>query len=394
MLGSSRCNVPRSPAWIGGNRISELAVGRHRSSRRWAHYHCCQPHGCGFPIAERRIGCGEREALGNACSMTVRECARKGCRRRSVFGSPRTRFVSNSGGFLETRSAPATPWTTITIAHGHLATDNVYRSHPRSTTILGGVARDCTAQNARGSTRDLSVHADEQPLSLRCRLRALTCAIVQVFPHRYSTFPFRELEPNGTLVDRLRVAHYTTSSLRHMTPENTPTIFLSCITREFGRYRIAIARQLERSSLGVVFQERFPYDQADVVTKLYKKVAACDVVAHFVGRGAGAPAAKQAVDEFLRLPPVENQQFLAKVAKLHLTKTDLYELTYTQWEAVLALCLGKDFIPLQPSLDIIDGHPEGETPFQETDLDRQSQRRHSPSRLNSKVRKKPKLFGS
>lgn len=182
-----------------------------------------------------------------------------------------------------------------------------------------------------------------------------------------------------------------------MNLSGVPIIFLSCVTKEFGRYRPLVATRLKRCSIGCVFQEEFEYTECDTITKLCDYLIHCDVVVHLVGRGAGFPAESKAVDEFLNFlqhdpqAPMRRQEFLRTAARFEVDEQRMRELTYTQWEALLALCFDKHFIPLKPSGVISDGHPK-EPPFQETESDRSRQDRHLEW-LKYVARKFPDEFG-
>jgi hypothetical protein len=178
-----------------------------------------------------------------------------------------------------------------------------------------------------------------------------------------------------------------------MTPDESLVVFISCVTNEFGRYRSVIRDCLKRVSLGVVIQEDFEYAQVDVITKLYRKISKCEVVIHFVGQGAGTKAADAAVKEFLDSFPGGREAFLALAEQRHLSVEQLYNLTYTQWEALIALCFpDKHFMPIRPACAIPDGHPDEKEPFLASAFDKQSQVQHMEW-LEQQVRKKPQVFG-
>ncbi len=172
-------------------------------------------------------------------------------------------------------------------------------------------------------------------------------------------------------------------------------LFLSTVTDELGRYRTALADRFEQVSVKVVYQEEFEYADTDLVEKLYQVIVPCDVVIHFVGQGAGAKANPKAVEDFLKRCEKRRQtggrdfQTFAQ-QELGLSRAELDRLSYTQWEAVIALFLEKHFMPVQAMGPVNDGHPDGKPPFQPTDADRTAQERHL-AWLTRTVRRYPQI---
>ena len=76
-------------------------------------------------------------------SITVRVCTRKGVAAGAPSSeAPELALSANPRGFLEARSAPATPWSTSTIEHGHFVkkheiSEYLIRVTCRSNTIHG-----------------------------------------------------------------------------------------------------------------------------------------------------------------------------------------------------------------------------------------------------------------
>jgi len=166
-------------------------------------------------------------------------------------------------------------------------------------------------------------------------------------------------------------------------------LFLSTVTAELGRYRAELAQRFERVSVNTVYQEEFEYADTDLVEKLYTLIGPCDVVIHFVGAGSGAKANPKAVEDFLARCGHRGQDFLGYWKKEHGLERGFFDgLSYTQWEAVIALFLGKHFMPVQPNGPVTDGHPADKKPFAPTAEDKASQERHL-SWLTGKVRRYP-----
>lgn len=154
-------------------------------------------------------------------------------------------------------------------------------------------------------------------------------------------------------------------------------IFISTVTAESGAYRARLAERFKVVSIASVFQEEFEYSDADLIEKLYQLIQPCNVLIHFVGSGAGATANPAAVRDFLEKSEERGEDFPGFWKQHYNLGPAFFEtLSYTQWEAVIAIFLGKKFMPLMPETPASDGHPPGKTPFQPTPEDEASQKRH------------------
>ena len=122
-------------------------------------------------------------------------------------------------------------------------------------------------------------------------------------------------------------------------------IFLSTVSAEFASYRDALRRDLDRPNVTVKVQEDFIATGTETLDKLDDYIRQCDAVIHLVGdmTGAWAQAPSLALikdrypDLAERLPPL--RPFLEPGAPA---------LSYTQWEAWLALYHGKVLIIAVP----------------------------------------------
>ena len=131
-------------------------------------------------------------------------------------------------------------------------------------------------------------------------------------------------------------------------------LFLSCVTPEFefkqgatpqdngarfSKFRSKLSAHLRRADCDVKVQEDFRQDgELDTVEKLADYIRTCGAVVHILGSECGsvanatARAALLANNELLGGRP-----FLADLPKLQEQLGDCSDLTYTQWEAFLAL---------------------------------------------------------
>ena len=112
-------------------------------------------------------------------------------------------------------------------------------------------------------------------------------------------------------------------------------LFLSAATGEYGRLRAALAGHLQRSGINVEHQEIFPQTDADTVRKTGDLIRECALVIHIVGEKPGTIATADAVADLLHAIPRDT--FLTKFPALRVALGDLSGITYTQWEALLAL---------------------------------------------------------
>jgi hypothetical protein len=118
-------------------------------------------------------------------------------------------------------------------------------------------------------------------------------------------------------------------------------ILLSCVSDEFEKrgapfegLRSDLRNYLERAGCHVIAQEdAFPPSGADTVVKLDLLISRADAVIHLVGGLPGALASKEAVTTYF----ASQLAFLANHPELRADLGDCFSLTYTQWEAILAL---------------------------------------------------------
>ena len=126
---------------------------------------------------------------------------------------------------------------------------------------------------------------------------------------------------------------------------NDPTsgnrVFISCVSDEFEKlgarfpgFRSSLKKYLTAADCEVKTQEDFRQEGKDLtVAKLNGYISNCAAVIHLVGAKSGATADAKAVAECLEAEP----KFLEKYAELRAKLGDCSDLTYTQWEAFLAL---------------------------------------------------------
>jgi len=117
-------------------------------------------------------------------------------------------------------------------------------------------------------------------------------------------------------------------------------LFLSTVSKEFLLYREALRHALTRKNVEVKIQEDFKHPGQSTLAMLDDYITCCDAVIHLVGDMTGdAP------------PPRDVTAFLAKYPDLPKTLPPLGEVldrgesvSYTQWEAWLALYHGRSLL--------------------------------------------------
>ncbi len=112
-------------------------------------------------------------------------------------------------------------------------------------------------------------------------------------------------------------------------------VFVSARTLEFGKLRTTLAQHLRTAEVDVRIQGEFAQVNDETVDMVAYHIQKCAGMIHLVGYCDGISAAKEARAEFLskftQLPFLHNQpELLAELG-------DFSDLTYTQWEAFIAI---------------------------------------------------------
>ena len=110
-------------------------------------------------------------------------------------------------------------------------------------------------------------------------------------------------------------------------------LFLSCVSDEFRAYRDALRKRLKRLNVEIEIQETFKARGGDTLALLEDYIESCDVVVHFAGEMAGSAPASSSVDDLLWRRP----ELAARLTEKGMDRDALGRLTYTQWEAWLAI---------------------------------------------------------
>ncbi len=121
-------------------------------------------------------------------------------------------------------------------------------------------------------------------------------------------------------------------------------LFLSCVSDEFGVYRDALRRALTRPNVEVKIQEDFKALGGDTLSMLEEYIQHCDAVVHFAGDMTGSAPKDFGIAELLARRP----DLKTRLPPLGAALDAGARISYTQWEAWLALYFRKDLVIAAP----------------------------------------------
>src|SRR4051795_6246732 len=107
------------------------------------------------------------------------------------------------------------------------------------------------------------------------------------------------------------------------------SIFISCVSNEFGPYRDALRRDLNRPNLVTKIQEDFIADGSALLEKLDEYIRQCDAVIHICGDMTGSMANAISLN-YIR---DTYKDFGIRFPELVPVLEGSEQLSYTQWEA-------------------------------------------------------------
>jgi hypothetical protein len=111
-------------------------------------------------------------------------------------------------------------------------------------------------------------------------------------------------------------------------------LFLSAVSSEFRSYRDALGARLERPNVTVKAQEEFIPTGTETLDKLDLYIRDCNAVVHLIGDRTGAWAEAPTLQTLrARYPDLAERLSVLKSS----LETGEPPLSYTQWEAYLAL---------------------------------------------------------
>src|SRR5437764_711121 len=122
-------------------------------------------------------------------------------------------------------------------------------------------------------------------------------------------------------------------------------LFISAVSTEFASYREALRKALKRRDVDIHIQEDFGPAGLPTLEKLDAYITDCDAVIHLAGHMTGAMANPHSLDALKRL----HGDLVGRLPSLNsAVETGLPELSYTQWEAYLAIYHRKRLLIAEP----------------------------------------------
>ena len=113
-------------------------------------------------------------------------------------------------------------------------------------------------------------------------------------------------------------------------------IFLSGATGDFQKVRIDLSQALTRGLCKVTHQESFPQTASDTLLKLAQLVEPCGIIIHMIGENPGSIPTPEIRTQYIEVTERDGP-FLANRPKLRDALGDFSTITYTQWEAYIAI---------------------------------------------------------
>jgi tetratricopeptide (TPR) repeat protein len=149
---------------------------------------------------------------------------------------------------------------------------------------------------------------------------------------------------------------------------NNIQIFISCVSDEFGHYRDAMRDGLKRANVETKTQEDFIAYGGPTLEKLDDYIRHCEAVIHIVGNMTGSMANQLSLKYINEKYP----DFVKRFPHLQTVLTGETGLSYTQWEAYLAIYHNKRLFVATPEENAIRNNKYNkdstQTALQETHL--------------------------
>ena len=125
-------------------------------------------------------------------------------------------------------------------------------------------------------------------------------------------------------------------------------LFLSCVSDEFREYRDALRHALMRPNVEVKIQEDFKALGGDTLMRLETYIKRCEAVVHIVGNMTGSTPGEFGLQALVSRHP----DIKSKLPPLGAAIDAGSAISYTQWEAWLALYYDRDLIIVAPELSV------------------------------------------
>jgi Pentatricopeptide repeat domain len=155
-------------------------------------------------------------------------------------------------------------------------------------------------------------------------------------------------------------------------PMSFKRIFISAVSAEFGELRLKLSEALQRAGINADHQDIFAHTPRDTVRMLSDRIRRSPLVVHIVGHEPGHVAGAAAVADLLG--SMRAEEFLGAYPDLRRSLGDFSGITYTQWEALLALHHGVELMLYVPASARVEESSRIKSEFsQKQHLDRLAQ---------------------
>lgn len=134
-------------------------------------------------------------------------------------------------------------------------------------------------------------------------------------------------------------------------------IFLSGATGDFQKVRIDLSQALTRGLCKVTHQESFPQTTSDTLLKLAQLIEPCGILIHMIGESPGSIPTPEIRTQYMEIAEC-GSPFLANRPELRDALGDFSSITYTQWEAYIAIHLGKPLFVYADANHASRSHPQ------------------------------------
>ncbi|MEO5916546.1 MAG: FxSxx-COOH system tetratricopeptide repeat protein [Luteolibacter sp.] len=140
-------------------------------------------------------------------------------------------------------------------------------------------------------------------------------------------------------------------------PRDPSHIFLSGSTGDFKQVRLDFDKALRRGGCKTTHQDDFPQTASDTLLKLAQLIEPCGLTVHMIGEKPGSIPTPEIRAQYLAIADREGK-LLANHPALRAALGDFSTITYTQWEAYIAIHLGMPLFVYADSTYESPNHPQ------------------------------------
>jgi len=134
-------------------------------------------------------------------------------------------------------------------------------------------------------------------------------------------------------------------------------IFLSGATGDFKQVRLDLDKALRRGGCKTTHQDDFPQTASDTLLKLAQLIDPCGLTVHMIGENPGSIPTPPILAQYLAIADREGK-LLANQPALRASLGDFSSITYTQWEAYIAIHLDMPLFVYADATQASPTHPQ------------------------------------